>query len=171
MKIKRSLSVILMFCFLFFGYGCQKTSSYDLSYRERSFCARVEGNQFGLDFCCDIYCEEGSISKIVYLSPLSLKDVIVFPLQDGTFKIQKGDLSFSFSENSTPPFGLFLPGRRLLLEGINQSSVNSVQKISNGFILNISLPGEEQPISLSLGEDGLPVTLSGTNFSYRVRLN
>jgi hypothetical protein len=46
-----------------------------------------------------------------------------------------------------------------------------VQKISSGFLLDISLPSEESPIQISLGEDGLPTTVSGTNFSYRVRFN
>ena len=168
MKIRRSLSALLLFCFLFFGYGCQSNSSYDLSYREKSFCARVEGNQFGMDFSCDIYCEEGVLSKIVYLSPPSLKNVIVFPSQDGSFELQKWDLSGSFSCHSTPPQGLLLPGSRLLLDGFNFSSVNSVQKISGGFVLNISLPNEEHSVYISLGEDGLPTNISGINFSYRV---
>jgi hypothetical protein len=131
----------------------------------------VEGNQFGLDFSCDIYCEDGNLEKIVYLSPSSLKNVTVIPSSDGSFELQKGDLSASFSYNSTPPQGLLLPGKRLLLTGIGPSSVNSVHKISSGFLLDISLPSEESPIQISLGEDGLPTTISGTNFSYRVRFN
>ncbi len=171
MKIRRSLIILLSFCFLFFGYGCQKNSSYDLSYRKRSFCARVEGNQFGLDFCCDIYCEEGSLSKIVYSSPTSLENVTVRPSQNGSYEIQKDGLSNAFSKESSEMQGLLLPAERLLLNGFDPSFVNSVQKISNGFILTLSLPGEDQPISLSLTEDGLPTVLSGSDFSYRIRFD
>ena len=171
MKIRRSPIILLSFCFLFFGYGCQKHPSYNLSYREGSFCARVEGNQFGLDFCCDIYCEGGALSKIVYSSPATLENVTVRPSQNGGYEIQKDGLFGSFLRNSSAVHGLLLPADRLLLNGFDPSFVNSVQKISNGFILSISLPNEDQPISLSLTEDGLPTVLSGPDFSYRIRFH
>ena len=160
---------LLIFCILF-GYGCQKSFPYDLSYREKSFCAQVEGNQFGVDFCCDIYCETGKISKIVYSSPHALQNVVVSVLEDGSFFIEKGGVSFSCSEKDFLLSGLLSPARRLLLEGFSKSSVNSVQKISGGILLIVSLPNENHPISVSFGEDNLPVVISGTDFSYRIRL-
>ncbi len=170
MIIRRFFSLFLSFSFLFFGYGCKKGLSYDLSYTQKSFCAQVEGNQFGLDFCCDIYCEEGRLTKIIYSSPVALKDVTICRLADGSFLLQKDGLSDFLSQDTAASFGLLLPARRLLLEGVTRSSVNSVQKLSNGFLLTATPPNEGQSISVLLGNDGFPSVISGENFSYRVRI-
>ena len=170
MKIKQSISIFLLFCLLVSSCGCKKTTFYDLTYREKSFCARVEGNQFGMDFCCDIYCEDGKATKIVYSAPESLKNVTVHLLKDGSIQFERDNISATFSQNSNS-FGLLLPARRLLLEGFTKSSVNTVQRISEGFYLTITLPNEPKPIHLSLVQNGFPSVLSGTDFSYRVYFN
>ena len=161
-------SPLLLILFLFSVYGCQNSPPYDLSYREKSFCAQVEGNQFGENFCCDIYCEDGKPSKIVYSAPASLQNVTVLISNDGSFEIERNGISATFPQNSRLRSGLLLPAHRLLLDGISRSSVNSVQKISGGILLNITLPDETHPISASFGEDGLPTVISGEDFSYRV---
>jgi hypothetical protein len=128
----------------------------------------MEGNQFGLDFGCDIYCEDGQPTKIVYFSPTALQGMTVFFSKDGSFKIEKDGISASLSQESLTHAGLLLPARRLLLEGFSRSSVNTVQKLSEEVLLNITLPGESHSISFSIGKDGLPTVISGENFSYHV---
>ena len=170
MKLKHSVPAILLLSLLLSACGCQKSTPYDLSYREKSFCASMEGNQFGMDFCCDIYCEEGRMKKIVYSSPESLKGVTVYLLENGSIKIEKDKISAPFPQNAGFK-GLLLPASRLLLEGFDQSFVNTVQKIPDGFYLSLSLPNESQTIYLTLAQNGFPTVLSGSDFSYRVHLN
>ena len=167
MKIKLTLSVILLLSLLLSACGCQKSTSYNLSYREKNFCARVEGNQFGVDFSCDISCEGGRATKIVYSSPESLKGVTVHLLENGEVKLEQDNISAIFSIN-VAHMGLLLPARRLLLDGFSPSSVQTVQKISGGFYLTIVLPNESQTIFLSLTQNGLPSAMHGSDFSYRV---
>jgi len=169
-KIRRNSVILLFISFLLLGYGCQKNAPYDLSYREKSFCAQVEGNQFGVDFCCDIYCEDGKVSKIIYSSPSSLQNVTVLILQDGSFQVQKDGVSHTSPENSAQSWGLLLPARRLLLKGFSRSSVDSVQRLAQGTLLTLSLPNEEHSISVSLDTGGFPNVISGKDFSYQIRL-
>ena len=97
-----------------------------------------------------------------------LQNVTVLISKDGSFEIERNGISATFPQNSRLRSGLLLPAHRLLLDGISRSSVNSVQKISGGILLNITLPDETHPISASFGKDGLPTVISGENFSYRV---
>lgn len=171
MKIKRSVFLLLLIFSLFFEYGCKNSAPYDLSYREGSFCAEVTGNQFGEDIACDIYCDNGTLTKIVYSQPVALKNITVFLLENGDLQIEKNGISHVFSRSNLSPCGLLLPARRLLLEGFSDSAVDSVQMLESGFLLTVLLPGESAPISLTLDNNGTPSVLSGTDFSYKIRLH
>ena len=110
------------------------------------------------------------MKKIVYSSPESLKGVTVYLSENGSIKIEKDKISAPFPQNAGFK-GLLLPASRLLLEGFDQSFVNTVQKIPDGFYLSLSLPNESQTIYLTLAQNGFPAVLSGSDFSYRVHLN
>ena len=170
MKIRRNFVILLFISFLLLEYGCQKSAPYDLSYREKSFCAQIEGNQFGAVFCCDIYCEDGKVLKIIYSSPPALQNITVLTLRDGSFQVEKDGICQTFSDNSTQSWGLLLPAHRLLLNGFSRSSVDSVQRLAQGTLLTLSLPNEEHPISVSLDTEGFPTVISGKDFSYQIRL-
>ena len=158
--------ILLVLCFT----GCEKGSEDYFSYRSGSFVARLEGNQFGTEISCDIYCENGSLSKMVYHTPNAMEGITILFSENGGGTVEKDGITMDFSADSHTFGGWLAPAKRLLLEGADRSSVRSVQKLTSGYLLTLNLPEESDPVTVTLGENGFPTVLSGSDFSFRVEL-
>ena len=159
--------ILFIFCFS----GCGKGSEDYFSYRNGSFVARLEGNQFGTDISCDIYCENGSLLKMVYHAPKAMEGITVLFSENGCGTVEKNGITMDFSADSHAFSGWLAPSKRLLLEGADSSSVRSLQKLTSGYLLTLSLPEESDPVTVTLDEKGFPTVISGSDFSFRVTLN
>lgn len=170
-RIRKLLFLLWIFILLTALSACRSPSVDYFAYREEPFSARLEGNQYGIDMVCDIYCENGSMKKIVFHAPDSLEGLCVSSGSDGSFRMEKDEIFHSFSNDYSWELGLLSPARWLLLEGISEDSVQSIQKISTGHLITILSPSDSGELTVSLGQDGFPTSICGSNFSFRVTKN
>ena len=158
-----SLTALLL-CFS----ACRSKAPSDFSYRQKKFTVRMEGNQYGVDLSCDICCENGTWKTVSYLSPEPLSGLTVTALENGDCRVERDGLSACFSMDDGTFSGLLLPARVLLLDGVSQPSVRSVQKLTAQLLFSVDLPSQKSPVSLTLSSDGFPITVTGANFSFHI---
>ena len=147
--------------------ACTSHSPSDFSYRQKAFALQAEGNRWGEPLLCDIYCENGAWKTISYHAPDPLDGITVTAQEDGSLLILGKGLSATIPQDTPTALGLTLPARILLLDQVAAPRRISVQRISTGDLFSLSLPSEDQPITLAIGSDGAPLHASGAYFSFR----
>ena len=167
----KKLRLIALLCTLSLVFlplsGCKKASDSYFSYRTSTFSVRLTGTKDGAPLSCDIYCDGGSMQKIIYLSPEALCGLTLTSHDSVSICIEKDGISLEYPYDECPFLPLLFPARILLLEGADDASVCEVQRISTGCLVTVSLPSEPQPIRLDLNRQGFPTVLSGEHFSFQ----
>ncbi len=150
--------------------ACSRPAASNESYRVKSFTARLEGNQFGVELSCDISCENGSFQRVIYHAPEALNGVEITRLSDGSLRLERDGVSTVFSEDDAAFDGLLLPARMLLLKGADPTRPRSVQRLSSGQLLTLDPPDGSPTVTVTLGEDGFPTAISDERCAFRVCL-
>lgn len=161
-KIRISfLLCAVMLCF----FGCDGVGTEPLSFRMENFDIRAEGSMGGVDFSCDICCENGDWCEMTFLSPEVLAGVTLTRNGQGEIRVEKEGIFADFSEKSSC-FRLARIGDVLMKENL---TVETVQVLKNGKQLTLKSGEDGMLYTLTLGEDGFPVFLSGMDFSCNFR--
>ena len=160
--MRKLLPVILCtLAFLMLASSCQKCETDHLAYREKDFCAVLEGSRDGKKFICEVTCKSGKAEKLVYGGEGVLAGVSLTAEGNG-YRIERDGTQAPFPE----PGGLLEPARLLLLEG---AEICTVRVIAEGTLLTVKLPGSTEEISLTVGANGFPTVITSEKYSMQVK--
>ena len=166
-KLQKSLVLLGFLLSLCQLTACRSLTPEKFSYRSQSLVIRAEGSWGDTDFSCDIYCENGIWSTIVYHAPHPLAEVTVSVEENGKYSVSRDGLSMTIDESSPIFQGLIRPARVLLLDGRALTEPLSVQRLAEGDRFELSVEGEASPVTLTL-RDGFPIFAVGNDFSIRI---
>ena len=145
--------------------GCEKPLVDPLAFRQEAFTLSAEGNLNGVDFSCDICCENGDWSRVEFHSPSPLEGVVLTHEGEDDIRAERDGLSEIFSASS-PYFGLSLIADILCSLPLQ---VEQIQSLESGKQLTLSCKKTGEIYLLTLGADSFPVFLTGENFSCQLR--
>ena len=157
------ISALLCLCLI----GCAAVGEDYFSYRERGFCAEVEGVMRGVAFSAIVWMErvEGGYQvKVCYLLPLRLKGLTLSATCDDK-GLPCGEARLSWEEgescvDAAVVEGLLMPISVFLIDG----EVATVRY--EGKCCDLTL---DDGTTLMLGEDGAPRRLQGEKIAMDVR--
>lgn len=161
---KRVLSFLIAAWMMLSLTSCAGVERDWLSYRRESGAFLLEGNRNGEDFSCEVFCVEGRLVSLCYLSPRALEGIRVTPVSEDRYRVERGELASELSEAALLG-GLLLPAELILLR---EASLLSVQRLPNGDLLTLSSPLVEGQITVTLTGEGLPRVIASDAVTVRV---
>jgi hypothetical protein len=166
-KHKKLLIFLLLLAIALLSVSCKQAVRDPYAFSKDPFFAVLDGNYNGVPYACEASFSDRTLLRVSFSAPESLAGTVLLLEEDGRYRISQGKITYVTEE--TDAFCSLLLVRDLLCP--KSFTPLSVERIGDMTSFSLRLDRLSEPVTLISDRDGLPTQISGSNFSFLVRIS
>ncbi len=167
MKHKKTLLFFLLSAIALLSTSCKQVKRDPYAFSKEPYFASLDGYYNGIPYACEASFSDGVPLRVSFSAPESLAETVLLLGEDGRYQFRQKNITY-VPEESDAFRGLLLIRDLLCPASFRLLSVERIGEMSR---FSIQLDALPEPIALISDENGIPTQISGSNFSFLVRIS